>query len=66
MSRNQAKKIINISEHKAATKHVECRKDKKILDESPAAYKKIEDVMRPQNDLIEIIFTLRQILCVKG
>jgi tRNA-splicing ligase RtcB (3'-phosphate/5'-hydroxy nucleic acid ligase) len=66
MSRNQAKKLINISEHKAATKHVECRKDQKILDESPAAYKKIEDVMRSQQDLVEIVFTLRQILCVKG
>jgi tRNA-splicing ligase RtcB len=66
MSRNQAKKLINISEHKEATKSVECRKDKHILDESPAAYKKIEDVMRSQSDLIEIVFTLKQVLCVKG
>lgn len=66
MSRHQAKKLIQVSEHKEATKHVECRKDKHVLDESPAAYKKIEDVMRSQNDLVEIMFTLKQILCIKG
>lgn len=66
MSRHQAKKLINLSEHKEATKHVECRKDKHVLDESPAAYKKIEDVMRSQNDLVEIVFILQQVLCIKG
>ncbi|WP_131780999.1 RtcB family protein [Legionella gresilensis] len=66
MSRHQAKKLISLAEHKIATKAVECRKDKNILDESPAAYKNIDAVMKSQEDLVEILFTLRQILCVKG
>ncbi|WP_419420366.1 RtcB family protein [Legionella sp. D16C41] len=66
MSRNQAKKSITLAQHKTATQAVECRKDKKILDESPAAYKNIAAVMKSQEDLVEILFTLKQILCVKG
>ncbi|WP_278043130.1 RtcB family protein [Legionella busanensis] len=66
MSRHQAKKSISLAEHKVATKSVECRKDKNILDESPAAYKNIDAVMKSQEDLVEILFTLKQILCVKG
>lgn len=66
MSRNQARKLISLSEHKHATMDVECRKDKNVLDESPSAYKNIDDVMKSQEDLVEILFTLKQILCVKG
>ncbi|MGQ3888148.1 RtcB family protein [Legionella sp. CNM-1927-20] len=66
MSRHQARKLISLDEHKVATKAVECRKDKNILDESPAAYKNIDAVMKSQEDLVEILFTLKQILCVKG
>lgn len=66
MSRNQAKKLISLTEHKSATKDVECRKDADVIDESPKAYKNIDDVMKSQNDLVEILFTLKQVLCVKG
>ncbi len=66
MSRNEARKLINLSEHAKATKDIECRKDAKVLDESPRAYKNIDDVMRSQQDLVEILFTLKQVLCVKG
>ncbi|MFC7780458.1 RtcB family protein [Legionella taurinensis] len=66
MSRNQAKKQINLAEHRRATQDVECRKDKAVLDESPRAYKNIDDVMKSQQDLVEVLFTLKQILCVKG
>ncbi|KTD49044.1 replication factor C subunit (activator I) [Legionella rubrilucens] len=66
MSRNQAKKEINLAEHRRATQDVECRKDRAVLDESPRAYKNIDDVMKSQQDLVEVIFTLKQILCVKG
>nr|WP_304607274.1 RtcB family protein [Legionella sp. MW5194] len=66
MSRNQARKQINLAEHRRATQDVECRKDKAVLDESPRAYKNIDDVMKSQQDLVEILFTLKQILCVKG
>jgi tRNA-splicing ligase RtcB len=45
---------------------VECRKDVEVVDESPAAYKPIEAVMEAQRDLVEIVHTLRQVVCVKG
>lgn len=66
MSRHEAKRKISLTEHKQATKDVECRKDKAIIDESPRAYKDIDAVMKSQEDLVEILVTLRQILCVKG
>lgn len=66
MSRTEAKKRISLDEHIAATQHVECRKDNDVIDETPAAYKPIEDVMHAQRDLVEIVHTLRQVVCVKG
>ena len=66
MSRTQAKKQISLAEHLEATKDVECRKDAAVIDETPAAYKDIEKVMSAQDDLVEIIHTLKQIVCVKG
>ena len=66
MSRTQAKKLISLDDHIAATAHVECRKDADVVDESPAAYKSIDAVMEAQKDLVEIVHTLRQVVCVKG
>lgn len=66
MSRNQAKKDISIEQHVADTAGVECRKDIDVVDESPRAYKNIDDVMKSQEDLVEIVATLKQVLCVKG
>src|SRR5690554_441147 len=66
MSRNQAKKAFSLDDHRKATAHVECRKDLSVLDETPGAYKDIEAVMAAQKDLVEIVHTLRQIVCVKG
>jgi tRNA-splicing ligase RtcB len=66
MSRTQAKKLISVEDHAKATAHVECRKDADVVDESPAAYKPIEAVMAAQSDLVEIVHTLRQVVCVKG
>lgn len=66
MSRTQAKKAFTLEDHRQATAHVECRKDKSVLDETPGAYKDIEAVMTAQKDLVEIVHTLRQIVCVKG
>ncbi|HIQ14913.1 MAG TPA: RtcB family protein [Leucothrix sp.] len=66
MSRTQAKKEVSLEEHIKATKDVECRKDESVIDETPAAYKPIEKVMEAQSDLVEIIHTLKQIVCVKG
>lgn len=66
MSRTQARKLISVDDHAKATAHVECRKDVEVVDESPAAYKSIEAVMEAQRDLVEIVHTLRQVVCVKG
>jgi tRNA-splicing ligase RtcB len=66
MSRTEARKRISVEDHKRATAHVECRKDAEVVDESPAAYKPIDAVMAAQSDLVEIVHTLRQVICVKG
>jgi len=66
MSRNAARKQITLKDHREATAHVECRKDEGVIDESPAAYKDIEAVMAAQRDLVEVVHTLRQVVCVKG
>jgi tRNA-splicing ligase RtcB (3'-phosphate/5'-hydroxy nucleic acid ligase) len=66
MSRAEAKKRFTIADHEAATASVECRKDVDVIDETPAAYKSIDAVMAAQDDLVEIVHTLRQIVCVKG
>lgn len=66
MSRGQAKKLITMEDHLRDTAGVECRKDVDVIDESPKAYKSIDDVMRSQDDLVEIVATLKQVLCVKG
>jgi tRNA-splicing ligase RtcB len=66
MSRTQAKRQFTLEDHIAATQHVECRKDVDVIDETPAAYKPIDAVMDAQKDLVEIVHTLRQVVCVKG
>lgn len=66
MSRTAAKKNITIDDHIKATAGVECRKDDGMLDESPSAYKDIDAVMLSQTDLVEVVHTLKQVLCVKG
>ena len=66
MSRTQARKSITLKQHREATAHVECRKDEAVIDESPAAYKPIDRVMAAQTDLVEVVHTLRQVVCVKG
>jgi tRNA-splicing ligase RtcB len=66
MSRTEARRRFTVEDHAAATASVECRKDAEVIDETPAAYKPIDDVMRAQRDLVEIAHTLRQVLCVKG
>jgi tRNA-splicing ligase RtcB len=66
MSRNEAKRQISLAEHVADTAGVECRKDAGVIDETPRAYKPIEAVMAAQSDLVEIVHTLKQVVCVKG
>jgi tRNA-splicing ligase RtcB (3'-phosphate/5'-hydroxy nucleic acid ligase) len=66
MSRTQAKASYSLEQHAEATRHVECRKDSAVIDETPMAYKPIDQVMAAQADLVEVVHTLRQVLCVKG
>ena len=66
MSRTKASKTFTVDELKAQTAGVECKKDKSVLDEIPGAYKDIDEVMDNQKDLVEVVHTLKQVLCVKG
>lgn len=66
MSRTQAKRTFTLDDHLRATAGVECRKDADVLDETPGAYKSIDAVMAAQRDLVDIVHTLRQVVCVKG
>lgn len=66
MSRTEAKKRFTVEDHIKATEGVECRKDEDVIDETPAAYKDIDAVMAAQADHVEVVHTLRQVVCVKG
>ncbi len=66
MSRIEAKKRVSLEEHIEATKDVECRKDLDVIDETPSAYKDIDKVMEAQKELVEIVYILKQVVCVKG
>jgi tRNA-splicing ligase RtcB (3'-phosphate/5'-hydroxy nucleic acid ligase) len=66
MSRTKAKQSFTLKDHREATAGVECRKDKGVIDETPKAYKDIDQVMNAQKDLVEILHTLKQVVCIKG
>jgi len=66
MSRTEAKKRFSLDDHRKATHGIECRKDAAVIDETPMAYKDIDAVMAAQKDLVEVVHTLRQVVCVKG
>jgi tRNA-splicing ligase RtcB len=66
MSRARARKTFTLADHSRATAGVECRKDRGVIDETPAAYKPIDAVMEAQRDLVEVLHSLHQVVCVKG
>ena len=66
MSRGEAKRRFTLADHRTATEGVECRKDKDVIDEIPMAYKDIDAVMAAQADLVDVVHTLKQVVCVKG
>jgi len=66
MSRTQAETQFSLADLEAQTEGVICRKDRGVLDEIPGAYKDIDAVMANQSDLVEVVHTLKQVLCVKG
>jgi tRNA-splicing ligase RtcB len=66
MSRTEAKRRFTLADQVRATEGVECRKDANVIDEIPMAYKDIDAVMHAQRDLVEVVHTLKQVVCVKG
>jgi tRNA-splicing ligase RtcB (3'-phosphate/5'-hydroxy nucleic acid ligase) len=66
MSRSAAKREFSEQDVEKQTAGIECRKDKGVIDEIPSAYKDIDQVMQNQSDLIEVVRTLKQVICVKG
>ncbi len=66
LSRTAARAQFTVAQHEAATQGIECRKDAGVLDETPAAYKPIEAVMAAQAELVDVVHTLKQVVCVKG
>lgn len=66
MSRTAARRKFSVEDLLEQTEGVECRKDKSVIDEIPAAYKDIDTVMKNQSDLVEVVHRLRQFVCVKG
>ncbi len=66
LSRSKAKNLYTLDDLVQQTAGVECRKDESLLDEIPAAYKPIEQVMANQADLVDVVATLKQVICVKG
>ena len=66
MSRTQAQKVFSTDDLEKQTAGVECRKDRGVIDEIPGAYKDIDEVMKNQSDLVEVVAEIKQALCVKG
>jgi tRNA-splicing ligase RtcB (3'-phosphate/5'-hydroxy nucleic acid ligase) len=66
LSRNAAAKQYTAADLAKQTEGIICRKDAGVVDEIPAAYKSIDTVMANQDDLVEVVHTLRQLLCIKG
>lgn len=66
MSRTQARKTFVKEDLISQTRGVECRKDISLIDEIPSAYKSIEEVMDNQTDLVDIVYALKQVVCIKG
>jgi tRNA-splicing ligase RtcB len=66
MTRTKARQVFSLEDHAKATAGIECRKDADVIDETPGAYKNIDAVMHAQRALVDVVYTLRQVVCVKG
>jgi tRNA-splicing ligase RtcB (3'-phosphate/5'-hydroxy nucleic acid ligase) len=66
MTRTKARQVFSLEDHARATEGIECRKDADVIDETPGAYKPIDAVMNAQRALVDVVYTLRQVVCVKG
>lgn len=66
LSRTKARKQYTAADLAAQTEGIECRKDDGVVDEIPAAYKDIAQVISDQDNLVRPVARLRTLLCVKG
>lgn len=66
LGRKQAERMFTVDDLAAQTQGIECPKDASRIDEIPAAYKSIDQVMEDQSDLVEIVHTLNQVVNIKG
>jgi len=65
-SRRAARRQFTREQLREAMAGIEYRDTDAFLDEIPAAYKDIDQVMADSEDLVEVRHTLRQIVNVKG
>jgi len=65
-SRSAARRTFTAEDLRAAMQGIEYRDTDAFIDEIPAAYKDIDQVMADAEDLVEVQHTLRQIVNVKG
>ena len=65
-SRSQARKTFTMEQLKKNMEGIEWNESEAFLDEIPAAYKDIDQVMKDSEDLVEIKHTLHQIVNIKG
>lgn len=66
MSRRKAVEMFTLDDLIEQTQGVVCKKTKHVLDEIPAAYKNIDEVIDNQSDLVEVVHKFKQVLCIKG
>jgi tRNA-splicing ligase RtcB len=66
MSRTEARRRFTAEDLVCQTEGVECRKDVRVVDEIPGAYKPIEEIIEKSSDLVEVVAFIRQVICVKG
>ena len=66
MSRTQAKQQFTVKDLKNQVAGIECQVSKSRVDEIPAAYKPIKQVMKNQEDLVSVVCVLKQVICIKG
>lgn len=66
MGREEAKRRFKQEDLREAMLGIEFRDSATLIDEIPASYKDIDQVMADASDLVEIVHTLRQIVNVKG
>jgi tRNA-splicing ligase RtcB len=65
-SRKAARKAFSLAQLKEAMHGIEFRVTEAFIDEIPAAYKPIDQVMRDAADLVKVRHRLRQLINVKG